>query len=858
MVDPALADPLVAEQLRTNTSRRVAIIALHGVADQALGATAQSIAELLIVQRPNGRSYASAVRSDVTIEVPPLGPTKHVKKTDHWLKRWRQSIGSDFLRQDWKPRSPKRPLHKKVASLTPGAEFTEYLLSKAQQNDLPTDTYTAPMLSLSREGGGTAERVDIWEMYWADLSRLSGGVPRILTELFTLLFRLSALGRDTVRTAAASFPDSVAWRMLSWSQTTLDWLYSRVLAMLFLQLIMLALVIVPLALVSSHAVLMHKIACALIGGTLALRIAYETRQFLVAAVAGISTAVFALFNVPDAAVVAVTWLVILGFCYDWLMRVCEARFPMVRSVGWFWWGSVTIIIVFEAAARDVESWITGALIAVEVVLRAIVIWWLLAAPLMFVWVASGRFAARSAGQGGGGTNMLRAFQARASVASGRMGLLLSLGFFLVLAMSTWALLSRGMQLAVSGIAYCPVNFVDRSCIEYHGYEGIPPIAGTAAYFLKTRFENSTEMFAFVALLLLAVVTYVVIVLTPSIVAELGMAKENAQRLGKWLTGGYRQLERVVATVTWLGVALVAVAALILLDSWLEVLFPEWLSKAHQWVADLSNWFLELPEWQSKAADLSRWLLEPLVLTAATTALAFSAAGGLLSRYVPWLRGPLDACLDVDNHLREFPRKAIPRARIFSRFVALLNHIERENYDDIVIVAHSQGTIIASELLRYLQERAAIAPSQEHNERSAEAWRQLLGKISLVTAGCPLRQLYASRFPVLYDWVFGRNGKGTMGPTAMDIGARLWVNIYSTGDYIGRWIWTRPPADGDHAIGLIDQPNSYVAATVDKTNRDALMGQETERDVGIGSGAHTHYFDKNQKELAKIVDALFTP
>ena len=73
----------------------------------------------------------------------------------------------------------------------------------------------------------------------------------------------------------------------------------------------------------------------------------------------------------------------------------------------------------------------------------------------------------------------------------------------------------------------------------------------------------------------------------------------------------------------------------------------------------------------------------------------------MSKYLPALRGPLDIALDVDNHFREFPRTSIPRARIFSRYAALLRHVADGGYDRIVIVAHSQGSVISAELLRYL-------------------------------------------------------------------------------------------------------------------------------------------------------------
>jgi len=458
-------------------------------------------------------------------------------------------------------------------------------------------------------------------------------------------------------------------------------------------------------------------------------------------------------------------------------------------------------------------------------------------------VIVGHFAIQAKPKGGAAPPFLGEFEARASVATGRMGFVLSLGFFLALAMSAWALLTSGIELAASGFAYCPVLF-KYPAVQCAESLSAYPVIGTASYFLQDRFENSTAPFSLIAVLLLALVAYLLIVLFPSGLAELKVVKLDATLLGKWLTGGYRKLDRVVALITWIGVVLAVLVTCILALSWFG-----------------SREMLErFAVVTASTAQLSQQFLKPFVITAATATLALSAAGGLLSRYVPWLRAPLDAALDVDNHFREFPRTAIPRARIFSRFVALLEHVEREGYDDIVIVSHSQGTVIATELLRYLRERANHA-SVKPNDRAKVLWEKIERKISLMTAGSPLRQLYASRFPVLYDWVLAGATGPTMGPKAADVGAKRWVNAYATGDYIGRWIWTRPADGADVALGLIDLgPGSadvYGASDVNASDQSALMDGSTERDIGIGAGAHTHYFDGEQAAIAQAIDALST-
>ncbi|MDQ6924002.1 MAG: hypothetical protein M3Z74_07490, partial [Pseudomonadota bacterium] len=254
-------------------------------------------------------------------------------------------------------------------------------------------------------------------------------------------------------------------------------------------------------------------------------------------------------------------------------------------------------------------------------------------------------------------------------------------------------------------------------------------------------------------------------------------------------------------------------------------------------------------------DLSKDWLKYFMISAGTATLALTAAGGVLSRYVPWLRAPLDMALDVDNHFREFPRRAIPRARIFSRYVAVLKHVVALNYDRIVIVSHSQGTVISADLFRYMKERAAHA--NDPDDEVARVWRGVAGKIMLVTAGCPLRQLYAARFPEVYDWVLADNGT-IMGPVAADVGVTHWVNIYTTGDYVGRWLWSRTAGAGEYPLAQVDEikdGETYTPPRIDASNWRTLMGEASEKDVSIGAGAHTHYFAADQAVMASIVDAL---
>jgi len=192
---------------------------------------------------------------------------------------------------------------------------------------------------------------------------------------------------------------------------------------------------------------------------------------------------------------------------------------------------------------------------------------------------------------------------------------------------------------------------------------------------------------------------------------------------------------------------------------------------------------------------------------------------------------LDAVLDVDNYFRDPPNHQPPRARIYSRYASLLAYLRDRGYARIVIVSHSQGTVISADLLRYLHVQRRLA--------------EIVGQvpIALVTVGSPLRDLYAEHFPLLYRWM-GSNAAGfaTAAPSASDIGAVEWVNACRSGDYVGRFLWT-PPGHA-YRIALVG-PDGQVEGD--------RVGDRTE--FCLGAGAHTHYFSNDAVALTVEIDRL---
>ena len=99
---------------------------------------------------------------------------------------------------------------------------------------------------------------------------------------------------------------------------------------------------------------------------------------------------------------------------------------------------------------------------------------------------------------------------------------------------------------------------------------------------------------------------------------------------------------------------------------------------------------------------------------------------------------LGIILDVDTYLRTSPVDATPRAKIFERYMSTLRYVSdpAQNYDSIVIVAHSLGALISGDLLHYIQAKVEKLETPVLSASDGKSTRQLLNRF----------------FPYLYDWV----------------------------------------------------------------------------------------------------------
>ena len=950
---------------------RVAVIAVHGVADQQPGETARAVADLLVSSAPDGTCYTSADTGTLTLRVPPLHPqdgaAPHVahaapatpKGEDRPLmKSLQQSVRSDFHRQSWAAPAPAaHPAGATVAHAARtaaidapatgedrGIAVTNYLLSKHIRNGASADTYETTCIAMQRHDVGpdeldgddddTTAHVDVYEMYWADLSRLSGSVPRIVSELFTLVFRLSKLGRDTVdemwgQLARARVPGArgagafaAAWNVVAWLQIGLDWLFVNGLALLFTQLALLGILLIALGFTSGVAPdaaatpaaalvtaarerwLHWGVAGALVAVSL-LRLAYrwgDKPRWQAALPIAVGAAALAALTVAPSWlqwITALTFLAVLTAVNEVALRIADDRFPLVHVVGRWMWAAAALLMLASAAHetqvqaapqwRDV--WVHAALFATETVLLVIKWWWIVCGPLLVVWFLAGFVARRESG-----------YASRASIGTGRLGITVSLGMFLAVTMTIWALLSNILDASVEGAGYRPCIFAmelapdapkpsatagTNTCIwtSRNAKEAInlQPLPSAHAV-LDDRYVKSTSAFSLLATLLLVLVAYLLTMFTPSVLAELKLIADSqrdahqraldkahphhaaatlrqrtqhARDLGRWLTTGYRWLDLVVAAISAVGVTLsLGIALLFLATVFEHGMVTGWLASA-----GLTTLVTVLGGLESTVSELSQKLFDPLqalVFSAAGVGAMLSLLGGQLSRRLPALRGPLDVAMDVDNHFREFPRSDIPRAHIFSRYAALLRHVQAEGYERVVIVSHSQGTVISAELMRFLTSRDGMAPTPDDAPLLDDA---PLPPVSLLTLGCPLRQLYGARFPGLYAWVLARNGN-VFGPRAADIGVQRWMNAFCSGDYVGRWLWSHADRDaalkhpmlnpvGHDPFGRVDVYGDFNPTPP----AEGRLLEAREVEVCLGLGAHTHYLERDQTTVAWMIDWL---
>ena len=780
---------------------RVAVIVVHGVADQAPFESVRQVASLLAnVDDNHEPAYTPftehPIRVPVRRVVPPKGTSTH----------------SFFFAS-------------KTNGIPVDHRFTESQLSN-YEGEGPGATYDTIRLSTERKNGAGPVSVDLFEVYWADLSRVGSTATRILGELYQVLLHLGSIGKHAA-SASVGADARFMGRAFRWSTAAASLFLAGPIAIFNAYfLVSAALVLASLVAVSLHLGLAIGIAAAygLVAVLVALLRSAPGRPDLIGVAA---------LGVTAAA--AATGYALCQEPFPVAPRMFAAEVLMLASAG------VGLLLNAYRKRRPKSEWVSipGAILVLWVGVAAIANatasgdprFPVLAVPglriaealyfvLHYSWVIFIVLFWMSLGTGArfwrGIADPVRREAAKRAVWTARITLVIPAAGFLLITIALWS----GLNLSFKG--QFPEPYRVSRLTEWSGL--LPNVTTGSNFVQKVLVASLGPAFVPAAVLMATGALLAFVALAPIVWTEIFPPRTNVMcaQFGKWLTSAFSVLKgsgrlMVVAFVVWPLLAAIA-----------PFLPPDLLDSSGEFSGLLIGW---------------------MGLAVAVPAAGLVAFRGSLDKLMGGFRGPVDVLLDVDGYLREHPRTAAPRARVFARFYSLLQHITQAQpaYTKVVVIAHSQGTVITADLFRYLNFRSL--------------WPLKIA-VTLFTMGSPLRQLYARRFPELYDWVWHNASPVTeltpddisddRKPIPSELGIARWVNAYRSGDYVGRWLW-RPDTCGYQFNAAPERsPWTAIATSLPGHSHDKAG---TRREFCVGTGAHTHYWDGTAPEVALEMDLL---
>ncbi len=778
---------------RVAPGRRVAVIAVHGVGEHTIGETATAVAKQLLSVCTDRYRAEQTDSLTLSVETAPLFPTgspgQGDKPSPSGFARFKRGLGSAYSRRE------------KPGNLPVDQRFTAAVLDGGKNK--PQTVYSTTRHSLLRQQDGQQTQVDIHELYWSDLSH--GGISsgwKIFEQFSQLLLHIAGLGRTTLAMVAeqrkSQGKPSAAWQRQYCLAAAGYWLLTMPILQGNLLFFLLACLMLPAfipchALGATCAVVVGSVVAGLIGSYFFSRLEQARpakkrwRQevplsLLLGAAVGTGALYFPrIVQFGLVVLVAILLLLALG---DYFMRIYDRSRPGSLV---FWrllagstlvWGTIVAFAISEELFLDGDRywvWLAHTAEGVFVVLVGIWIALFIVNLLLVIGALILRFSHQSKNE------QIRSLQTSLIAAALPPPLLLSVILLL------WT------------IGYCAFAPLIPDANFDPWANRLFPGEYTAKYFLWAMIAKSATN-AFIPYLGVMALAALLITwgILPSVKAELSrppfaFATTQSKRLGNWLDGGFNAM-------AW-AAAFAGIGFFVLMPSGV--------------VAQTLGYGNGRGEWMI-------WIA-PLIGAGGAT---FLAASKLFyknfSKFFTRLRVVVDAALDVDNWLRERPHGATPRLHIFARYNTLFRYLQQENYDKIVIVAHSQGTVVTTDFFRYLKyqlpEQLGATP------------------IELFTMGCPLRQLYALRFPLLYGWVRHTEQQEGPAPNPAECGFAYWVNAYGSGDYVGRYLWANDDSTQrwDEAIQRI--------------------GSNSE-EFCLGAQAHTHYFDADNRRIGERLDRL---
>ena len=752
-------------------------------------------------------------------------------------------------------------------------------------------------VQLPKPAPDTEEKiVHIYEMFWSDLSQTANAFTRVFAELYQLLFHLATVSVTNVLAAAINFHAGEdqglkdKWHRFASAQRFPVGILGRPIPILNLFMAAVVPVIMLLSLMRNHlsargefVALVGLVALlALAGSGLALRglprfpaILFPLPLILFGGLAVLISALAPWSR--DLTEQTMTWiLLVLCFGAVWLIvSAYDKRRPGSKSVALIIGGILVacLIAVFAVGGVPVGGREGIDYPAIELCLNILeVTFGLLAVAWVvffvgFVWAhIAGWFAVHAVRDS---SERIRSARTRWTA---QLILALSTVSFVAFSVPLWtgaAKITIGMLPGpgpsasdhTPPVRYRPVSAALYRTLWASGLATSTPRAvkmeRDAEQFvtappLVSEWANQMLTLAGIAVLpvfftaFLVAFSITVWSIFPSVIGEVSPPEspspDDSEALGVWLDRGFRFMRSAGELIYWV-LWIPALALLIFRFGLIDWLF------AHSGLFDK-------------------------VITVVGTMVAGAAIGivgfsGRLKSLAGGLRPILRVMLDVDNWLREHPRDANPTARICGRYASLLRHIsawhdpDGKHYEALVIIAHSQGTVITADFLRYVEAERSIAGSMAQYDPELEHFGKM--PIYFFTMGCPLHQLYGLRFPFLYGWA--RNDvpreeiapgqvpdiqPSGRAPTRPPARGTLDQRLPQRRLYRALWRGGRKGYQWAPAATRYDQEWDPPAGKPARISADRA-GSRVE--FCIGPGAHTHYWDHTAETIAEVLDRL---
>jgi hypothetical protein len=875
---------------------KVAVIAVHGVAYHEPGASANAMADLLLslptAPRGAARSYSSF--DSQTIHMP-LQPTRLEKKAPAPAKTLidkmfaflqERSVNFATLLDAWTSQRGK-PAHGVI-----GHEFMRLLLQD-YPGGADGDTYVTARLEGKRAAnapGGEAN-VHVYEAYWADLARPQNSLLSFFQALFQLLLHLGSLSRLTIDASAAENVTWI-WRVYRTMQKYAVRMLQIPIPLLNVILFIAAFSVLPRQLVDPYSC-KCPFWLPLVGGGIAGLVAgfllarhrqpwwFVARGPLrwalmpvAAATLGVGLAAgLVTWLVSACSLAALEWWLVGAALFKYVLDKYDDIRAGTKEVGWGLYALA--FIVFCVNLRSA----TSATFPAEAFLSQTVLWTMqcIMVALRISWIGLFSFAFLACAFGSLAWRTLPAAsperaRARAAVRTSRLALALPTLLVLLLVIFLWGgvfhwattthLFPRQLfaeELVPSlppGGAWLKIFICDPADVKtlvprlFRDAKGqtIERPASPNDYFAASLVWSVGPGLTFTLVLMVLGFFLLTWWALPAVLTETfpprdrhgpprSSTNDQSLHLGLWLSRGL-DATSIVTVLIWSAIFLVPSSFF-------------FLTRLKVGLCEIKT----MNCWSDFIVDHTGRLTASLAVLALIVRYSSSALG---------------IVLDVDNYLRGTPAWATPRAKIAERYVSLLRYIagyrgpDRRGYDSVVIVAHSLGSLISADVLRFLkQERDPALTRLGYGDTENG-----VVPVRLFTMGNPLRQLLNRFFPYLYDWVrtLPDNGLHPLPPGGLvplpppipstelpdpgELGVQAWLNSYRSGDYVGRSLWTGEwygRTSGGPDAGAYPEPiHAVTQEPPPPINRSEAC---------IGAGAHQHYWDDTAPDIAEQLDGL---